>query len=114
MIKVRWPVRDSNRVDFDFEVLRVLVSVCSGQRGWVWNVLVVRLRYIRWMLLGWLRVFGSTGYNLFLFDVATSQGAYIATATSLTVQAVPAPGALALLAAAGASFGVGGGRRRRE
>ena len=57
--------------------------------------------------------FGSTGYNLFLFDVATSQGMFIATATSLTVQAVPAPGALALLAAAGASFGVGGGRRRR-
>ena len=57
--------------------------------------------------------FGSTGYNLFLFDVATSQGVYIATATSLTVQAVPAPGALALLAAAGASLGVGGGRRRR-
>ena len=55
--------------------------------------------------------FGSTGYNLFLFDVATSQGVYIATATSLTVQAVPAPGALALLAAAG--LGVGGGRRRR-
>ena len=62
MIKVRWPVRDSNRVDFDFEVLRVLVSVCSGQRGWVWNVLVVRLRYIRWMLLGWLRVFGLCEY----------------------------------------------------
>ena len=32
---------------------------------------------------------------------------------TLTVQAVPAPGALALLAAAGASLGVGGGRRRR-
>ena len=57
--------------------------------------------------------FGSTGYNLFLFDVATLQGVYIATATSLTVQAVPAPGALAVLAAAGAGFGVGGGRRRR-
>jgi len=62
MIKVRWPVRDSNRVDFDFEVLAVLRSVCSGQRGWVWNVLVVRLRYIRWMLLGWLRVFGLCEY----------------------------------------------------
>ena len=56
--------------------------------------------------------FGSTGYNLFLFDVATSQGTYIATATSLTVAAVPAPGALAVLAAAGA--GVGVGRRRRD
>ncbi len=55
--------------------------------------------------------FGSTGYNLFLFDVATSQGTYIGTATSLTVTAVPAPGALAVLAAAGA--GVGVGRRRR-
>lgn len=55
--------------------------------------------------------FGSTGYNLFLFDVATSQGTYIGTATSLTVTAIPAPGALALLAAAGA--GVGVGRRRR-
>ena len=62
MIKVRGPVRDSNRVDFDFEVLAVLRSVCSGQRGWVWNVLVVRLRYIRWMLLGWLRVFGLCEY----------------------------------------------------
>jgi hypothetical protein len=58
--------------------------------------------------------FGSTGYNLFLFDVATSQGMFIATATSLNVTAVPAPGALALLAAAGASLGVGGGRRRRS
>jgi hypothetical protein len=55
--------------------------------------------------------FGSTGYNLFLFDVATSQGTYIATATSLTVAAVPAPGALAVLAAA--SIGVGGSRRRK-
>ena len=55
--------------------------------------------------------FGSTGYNLFLFDVATLQGTYIGTATSLTVAAVPAPGALAVLAAAGA--GVGVGRRRR-
>jgi hypothetical protein len=55
--------------------------------------------------------FGSTGYNLFLFDVATSQGTYIGTATSITVTAVPAPGALAVLAAAGA--GVGVGRRRR-
>jgi hypothetical protein len=56
--------------------------------------------------------FGSTGYNLFLFDVATSQGTFIGTATSLTVTAVPAPGALAVLAAAGA--GVGVGRRRRR
>jgi hypothetical protein len=56
--------------------------------------------------------FGSTGYNLFLFDVATLQGTYIATATSLTVTAVPAPGVAALLAAAGA--GVGVGRRRRD
>ena len=55
--------------------------------------------------------FGSTGYNLFLFDVATSQGTYIATATSLTVAAVPAPGALTLLAAAG--IGIGGSRRRK-
>ena len=55
--------------------------------------------------------FGSTGYNLFLFDVATSQGTYIATATSLTVTAVPAPGALAVLAAAG--IGIGGSRRRK-
>ena len=52
--------------------------------------------------------------DLFLFDVATSQGMFIATATSLNVTAVPAPGALALLAAAGASLGVGGGRRRRS
>ncbi len=53
--------------------------------------------------------FGSTGYSLFLFDVATSQGTLIATATSLTVAAVPAPGALAVLAAAGIC--VGGSRR---
>ena len=46
--------------------------------------------------------FGSTGYNLFLFDVATSQGTFIGTATSLTVTAVPAPGACAILALAGA------------
>ncbi|MEY4810200.1 MAG: hypothetical protein RI986_538 [Planctomycetota bacterium] len=55
--------------------------------------------------------YGSTGYNLFRSDVATSQDVYIGTATSLTVTAVPAPGALAVLAAAGA--GVGVGRRRR-
>ena len=56
--------------------------------------------------------YGSTGYNLFRSDVATSQDVYIGTATSITVTAVPAPGALALLAAAGA--GVGVGRRRRD
>ena len=58
--------------------------------------------------------YGSTGYNLFRSDVVTMQDTYIGTATSLTVTAVPAPGALALLAAAGASFGVGGSRRRRS
>jgi hypothetical protein len=59
--------------------------------------------------------FGSTGYNLFLFDVATLQGTYIGTATSMSVAVVPAPGVLAMLAAAGAGtgFGIGGSRRRR-
>jgi hypothetical protein len=56
--------------------------------------------------------FGSTGYNLFLFDVATPPGPLIGTAISLTVTAVPAPGALVVLAAAGA--GIGGSRRRRR
>jgi hypothetical protein len=55
--------------------------------------------------------YGSTGYNLFRSDVATMQDVYIGTATSLTVIAVPAPGALAVLAAAG--IGVGGSRRRK-
>ena len=50
--------RLSFRVQRDAEVLSVLSAVCSGQRGWVWNVPVVRLRYVRWLLLGWLRVFG--------------------------------------------------------
>ena len=54
---------------------------------------------------------GSTGYNLFLSDVVTMQDVYIGTATSLTVVEVPAPGALAVLAAAG--IGVGGRRRRK-
>ena len=55
--------------------------------------------------------YGSTGYNLFRSDVATMQDVYIGTATSLTVTAVPAPGALTLLAAAG--IGIGGSRRRK-
>jgi hypothetical protein len=54
--------------------------------------------------------FGSTGYNLFLFDVATLTGTYIGTATSLSVSLVPAPGALSLLAFAG---GARASRRRR-
>jgi hypothetical protein len=55
--------------------------------------------------------YGSTGYNLFRSDVATMQDVYIGTATSITVTAVPTPGALAVLAAAG--IGVGGSRRRK-
>jgi len=54
--------------------------------------------------------FGSTGYNLFLFDVATLTGTYIGTATSFSVSLVPAPGALSLLAFAG---GACASRRRR-
>jgi hypothetical protein len=54
--------------------------------------------------------FGSTGYNLFLFDVATLTGTYIGTANSLSVSLVPAPGALSLLAFAG---GACAARRRR-
>lgn len=55
--------------------------------------------------------FGSTGFNLFRFDVATLHGEYIGTATSVSVAVVPAPSVLAVLVASG--VGVGGGRRRR-
>ncbi len=55
--------------------------------------------------------YGTTGYNLFSFDVATLQAVYLGTATSLTVNAVPAPGVLAMLAV---SMGFGAGARRRR
>jgi len=55
--------------------------------------------------------YGTTGYNLFSFDVATLQAVYLGTATSLTVNAVPAPGVLAMLAVS-MGFGVGARRRR--
>ena len=56
--------------------------------------------------------YGTTGYNLFSFDVATLQAVYLGTATSLTVNAVPAPGVLAMLAVS-MGFGAGAPRRRR-
>lgn len=55
-------IRLSVRVKRDLSVLDVLSAVRSSHRGWVWNVLVVRLRYVRWLLLGWLRVFGLCEY----------------------------------------------------
>lgn len=44
------------------EVLTVWCVLSGGDwrhgRGRVWHWLLVRVRYARWLLLGWLRVFG--------------------------------------------------------
>ncbi len=48
----------SYRLDRDLDVLSTLCAVGSSRAGWWSNVFLVRVRYVRWLLLGWLRLWG--------------------------------------------------------